>query len=69
MGDAIKGTMLILAMILAFAIFAAWVVIWNDTWRAATGLTYSRIIERHMDRSPCLLHSWSWWWTANCKVT
>jgi hypothetical protein len=51
------------------AIFAAWVGIWQDTWRAAVEPTVARIYRARIRPSDCLAPI-AWWWKrqAGCRL-
>ncbi len=69
--DTIKGLALIGTFIGVLTIFAMWIHIWDSTWRAAVEPVRGAIYETRLNRlgpSPCLSKSWSWWWTAGCRL-
>jgi len=70
--DRLKGVALIGTFIGVLTIFAMWVSLWENVWQASVEPTRGAIYDARLNRlgpSPCLSRSWSWWWTAKCKLT
>jgi hypothetical protein len=67
--DTIKGLALIATFIGVLTVFAMWVSLWENVWRVSVEPTRASIYSARIGPSPCMLKSWSWWWTAKCKVT
>jgi len=67
--DTLKGAALIATFIGVLTIFAAWVVIWQDTWRAAVEPTVASIYRARIGPSDCLAPL-AWWWKrqAGCRL-
>ena len=67
--DKLKGVALIATFIGVLAIFAALVVIWQDTWRAAVEPTVASIYRARIGPSDCLAPL-AWWWKrqAGCRM-
>ena len=70
--DTIKGLALIGTFIGVLITFAMWVSLWENVWQASVEPTRGAIYDARLNRlgpTPCMSKSWSWWWTAKCKLT
>jgi hypothetical protein len=67
--DTIKGLALIATFIGVLITFAMWVSLWENVWSASVEPVRSQAYIARIGPSPCMFKSWSWWWTAKCKLT
>jgi hypothetical protein len=64
--DTLKGGALIATFIGFLTIFAMWVSLWDNVWRASAEPVRGAICDTHP--SPCLRSSWIWWRSAGCRL-